>query len=272
MCAVRSWLLAALAACLILPMNGARAEPVRIGGTGMALAAMNLLAATPTANGQGRFDVLVLPSLGTAGGIKALVDREIDIAVIARPLKPEEQAKGIRAQACLVTPFVLATTHPRRQQLSLASLPRIYASDRPTWPDGTVIKIIMRSPSGSENPYITSIVPGLAEAFQIAYKQRGMPVGATDQENADLAQRAAGSLAITTLLQIRSERLKLNPIAIDGVMPSRANVASGAYPLKMPVCLVTAAEPRQDVARFIDHLRSAEGRALIESLDAAFID
>ena len=66
---------------------------VRIGGTGIALAALQEVGAGLTAAEPG-VQVEILPSMGTPGGIKALIAGAIDIAVAARALKPEEKAQG----------------------------------------------------------------------------------------------------------------------------------------------------------------------------------
>lgn len=246
-------------------------QPVRVGGSGMAFAAVELLAEKHAAVG-GSVGVKVLPSLGTPGGIKALVEREIDVAIVTSRLTPELEAKGFHEGVCFMTPLVFATSHPQPQNLSMAQLSQIYSDPRPVWPDGMPIKVILRSRVGSTYPYLTRIVPGLKEAFDIAYKRPGIPVGATDQENVEIAQRAAGSLAIATLMQIRGEQLKLATVAIDGIVPNVRNIATGAYPFSMRVCLITVVEPSVEIARLIAYARSADGRALIENLGAEVVE
>ena len=67
------------------PANAA--ETIKIGGTGSALGDMTRLAeAYMRANPDTK--VVVLPSLGSAGGIKALRAGAIDIALTTDPLQP----------------------------------------------------------------------------------------------------------------------------------------------------------------------------------------
>jgi hypothetical protein len=71
----------------------------RIGGTGMALKAMRLLGndfSAIVANSY--FDIL--PSLGTSGGIRALTEGAIDVALAAREPTPQESAMGVEKSAC----------------------------------------------------------------------------------------------------------------------------------------------------------------------------
>jgi phosphate transport system substrate-binding protein len=244
-----------------------QAETIRIGGTGIGLAAMrrvgeSLIAKDPSVR------VDVLPSLGTPGGIRALIEREIDIAISARPLRSEERVKGVGEAACLTTALVFASSHPSPSDITRAELPNLYSEPAPTWPDGMPLKVILRSRAGSENPYLMDAVPGMAAAFDKAYRRPGMPIGVTDQENAELAARTVGSFAIMTLLQIRAERLDVRPLRLDGVAPTSETVANKTYPFPLRVCALLPANPSPAATRFIEHLKSSSGQALLRSFDA----
>jgi phosphate transport system substrate-binding protein len=243
----------------------------RIGGTGMALAALQQIGAGLTgADPSVRIDVM--PSMGTSGGIKALLERAVEIAVVARPLNGEERAKGLREAACMTTAVVFASPHRFATGLTKAQLPGLYADPSPKWPDGTPLKVILRSRAGSENPYLAAEVPDMAVALDKAYKRHGMPVGSTDQENAKLALQISGSLAIMTLLQIRAERLDLKVLPFDGVAPSAETIANKTYPLPIRVCIVLPADPAPAAMQFVRYFRSAAGKAIVESLGAASSD
>lgn len=261
---------ASIVASVLLPVASS-AETLRIGGTGMALAAMRSIGDSLTAADPG-LRVEVLPSLGTPGGIRALLARDIDIAIAGRPLTPDERAKGVAEAACLTTALVFASSHGAASGITKASLPGLYADPMPSWPDGTPLKVILRSRAGSENPYLIEVVPGMAAALDAAYKRRGMPVGATDQENADLATRTAGSFAVMTLLQIHAERLGLRPLSFDGIAPNADTLASKTYPLPLRVCLVLPAAPSPAAARFVAHVNAPAGTAALRSLGAVAAD
>lgn len=242
---------------------GARAEePIRIGGTGIGLALSKDLGAALRA-ADPAFAAEVLPSLGTPGGLKALNAGAVDVAIAARPLKPEETAGGAREAACLTTALTLATSRPAAPGIDLSDLPKIYANPDPRWPDGQPLKIILRSPAGSENPYLVRLIPGMAAALASAFERPGIPVGATDQENATTATRTEGSLAIITLLQIMSEKLALTPLAINGVKPTPASLADRSYPMPMRVCFVVPAKAKAGTDKFIAFVRSQAGQEII---------
>jgi phosphate transport system substrate-binding protein len=251
----------------VAPVGAAADAPLRIGGTGMALAAMrqigdSLRTAAPDIR------VEVMPSLGTPGGLRALAARAIDIAVTGRTLTAEERNGGLVEAGCATTPLVFASSHPAPGGIRLADLPTLYAHPSPTWPDGVPLKVILRSRAGSENGYLVALLPAMAAALEQAYKRSGVPVATTDQENAEIAVRTAGSFAVMTLLQIRAERLDLRPVALDGVAPALATVADKTYPMSARICLVLPAAPKPSAAAFVAHVRSEAGRALIASLGA----
>jgi phosphate transport system substrate-binding protein len=239
-------------------------------GTGMGLRAMERLG-EQLAGTKGGILVKILPSLGTTGGINALLDGAIDIALAARPIKPAEQQKGLRQAVCLTTALVFATSkvasYGVAEEMSSARLPAVYTDPQPLWPDRTPMRIVLRSQAGSEVPYLIDKIPAMAAAFGHAYKRGSLPVGMTDKENVELALKIKDSLAITTLLQIRAENIALRPLRFDGVDPTAASLADGRYPLPLQMCLLVAETPAPATARFIAHLQTPSGATLLRSFD-----
>ena len=97
------------------------ADTLRVGGTGAASAMLPLIFAA-----YGRDQVDVIPSLGTSGGLRALADGVLDIAVSGRPLKSEESARGLTQAAAIRTPFVLVTSLPQPNGLKSAEIADLY--------------------------------------------------------------------------------------------------------------------------------------------------
>jgi phosphate transport system substrate-binding protein len=261
--------LAATALMLSAAVQPALAEQntVRIGGTGIALAAMREVA-TSLGRIEPGIRVDVLPSMGTPGGIKALAEGAIDIALVARPLKADEKAKGMAEAACMTTALIFASSHKAATGITRAQLPALYADASPKWPDGTPLNVILRSRSGSENSYLAAAIPAMGPALEAAFKRPGLPVASTDQDNARLAGQISGSLAMLTLVQSRAEQLDLVTLPFDGVTATAETIANKTYPFPIRICLAVANESTPAVARFIAHLRAPAGKALIESLGA----
>ena len=113
--------LAGFACMALLAATGSRAETVRLGGTGSGLGVARLLGQAYAKTLPG-FELHVVPSLGSAGGIKAVAQGATQIAVISRPLKAEEAAAGLRAFEIGRTAFVLATTKDATELNTLSPL------------------------------------------------------------------------------------------------------------------------------------------------------
>jgi len=237
-------------------------DAVRVGGTGIGLKLAAIIGEALHGADAGVVTT-VFPSMGTPGGIKALNAGAIDVAVAARPLKDAEKTTGIREAACLTTALAFVTSRHEAPGITLETLPEIYADAEPRWPDGQPLKIILRSPAGSENPYLVRLVPGMEAALAAAFRRPGIPVGATDQENTALAMQIEGSFAIATLLQIRSERLNLTPLAVNGVEPGPKTLADGSYPMPIRVCFLLPGKPTGGAVTFIDYMRSPAGQEIL---------
>jgi hypothetical protein len=104
---------------------------------------------------------------------------------------------------------------------------------------------------------------GVAERAAACSALRG--AATTRREEGDLAalrswarQAPAGNIAVVTLPELRSLGGEVLPLPFDGVLPTIGNVASGAYPLAMPLHLV------------IVRPAGAEGPGLEAARDAAF--
>jgi len=259
---------AALAAALVFcPLASGIAETVRVGGTGAGLAALRLIG-EQVATVHPDIQTTVLPSLGTQGGLRALNEGAIQIAIALRALTADETAGGLKAAACATTALAFVSSRAQPPGLTRAQIPDLYANPAPRWPDGAALRIILRSRDGSENPFLVKAISGMDRAFVAAYQHPGMPVGASDQENAELAQRTEGSLAVMTLLQLRTEKLKLSPAALDGIMPGPDTLADGRYPMPIQLCLILPANPAPGASRFIAYVRSPAGQTLLRGFGA----
>jgi phosphate transport system substrate-binding protein len=210
------------------PLGGATAaEALRLGGTGSAVGMLKQVGAEFTAATGVQVDVVA--SLGSSGAIRALTDGVLDIAVPARPLKTDETAADLRQVAVLRTAYVIATSHVDATGMKSADLAKIVAAEKPTWADGTPIRIILRPRSDTDTALLGELFPGMTDAIESARRRAEVPTAATDQDNAALADRTPGSLIGTTMTQIKTEHRNLHAVPLDGVEPTLANFESGAY-------------------------------------------
>jgi phosphate transport system substrate-binding protein len=238
----------------------ANAESISLGGTGAATELLRRLG-SEFASRSG-VEVKIVPSLGSSGGIRAVADGALDIAVSARPLKPEESTKGLKVALTLRTPFVFATSLQNPPGMTVAEIVKAFSSEKPVWPDGTAIRIILRPKSEADVTLMGNLFPGLAEAIELARRRLEIAVAATDQDNADLAERTPGSLIGTSYLQVMLEKRALRLITIDGAEPTLENFERGIYPYGKTLDFIVSAQTKPAVKDFLDFVRSPEGNRL----------
>lgn len=253
-----------LATLLSLAALSAAAAPIRVGGTGSALGTMRLLG-DAFAKDDSKLRLQVVPNLGSSGGLRALQKGAIDIAVISRPLKPEELAAGLTAYEYGRSPFVLVTNKTDARDLSRDALADMLSGRTSRWPDGTPVRPVLRPASDGDSDLLAAFSPKIAEALAQARAREGLVVASTDQDAADEAERLPGSLAANTLALVLSEKRTLNVLALDGVTPSVKALVQGQYPHFKSLYLVTRPDARVPVNRFIAFVKSAQGRALLEA-------
>ncbi len=260
-----------IAAVSLAQTTPACAGKIIAGGTGMSLALMSEVGSTLNSE-HPEISLKVLPSMGSGGGIKALLDGVLDISFSARRLK-EKEAESLQEVFCFVTALAFATNPSHVSNINLNELTKLYSDPSPTWPDGTRLKIILRPSSGSELPYLAEKVLGFAEAVATARKRSGIPIGMTDHMNAEIAEHMDGALAIITLLQIRAEKRKLFPVSLNGIEPSVETLRSGRYPFPIKVCVIAKkGKLPADIEILLNHLKHPTTISLIESLGAVPVE
>lgn len=257
--------LACITLGFVLASGSALAEEIRISGTGGLLAVVQKLAETYR-GGDPDVTVRMVPSLGSSGAIKAIQGGALEIAIIARPLKDDEKASGLRSLEFARSPFVFVT-HPSTGMTSVGIREvGAYLSDpQKYWPDGRPVRPILRPESDSDTVLLRAISAEMNDAITATRARKGLVTAATDQDSADAIERVPGSLGAITLALVLAEQRKVKVLALDGVSPSLAALSSGRYRLSKTFYLVTGPQPARGTVAFIDHLRSpAAAKAILQ--------
>ena len=247
-------------------------QPLRVGGTGSAVAAMTRLGAAAAAQDLA-LRVRVLPSLGSTGAIQAVADGVIDLGMIGRPLRDGERALGVVERVVARTPFVFAVG-PQVSAASITTedLVAYYRGTRITWPDGQRVRPVLRPDHDADTEILRAIAPEVSAAMVAASHRAGMILAVTNTECNEILARSPGSVGPTTLLQLRSEAHPLRPLVWNGSTPTLENLAAGRYPLEKTIRLVFRAHPTEPVRRFLAFLASPAGRDLLRDLGALPLD
>ena len=241
----------------------AHADTIRLGGTGGALGAMKLLAEEFKKSRPGD-TVIILPSMGSGGGIKALLSGALDIGLSSRPLTDAEQGRGAVGREYARTPLVIAVAKKNGASgLTLQQVAEIYAGKTRTWPDGTPVRLVMRPAAEFDTMMLKSMSPDMDRAVAHALSRKGMITAVTDQDSADAIEKIPGALGTTTLAQIISEKRALKKLSLNGVDPAPKTIADGTYPFFKTFYLITWPDPTPLTRQFITFILSARGREIL---------
>jgi phosphate transport system substrate-binding protein len=246
----------------LLGSQTAFAESVRIGGSGAALPTMRILGDAFKRTAP-EFTLVMVPDLGTGGGLKALARDKIDVALSSRALTKEEEADGLISMEYGKTPFVLATSKKDAGGLTLAKIAEIYAGKTLNWPDGTPIRLVIRPVNDLDTPFLAAFSPAIKEAVALSHARPGLITSITDGSTMDDIQRLQGGLGTSALAPMLAEKRPLYALPIDGVAPTVKNLADGTYKYFKPFYVVTRGRPSAPVTRFFEFLRSAEGSQVL---------
>jgi len=203
--------------------------------------------------------------LGSSGAIKALTAGAIDIAAVSRALKPEEIAQGIKLKSFGKTPLAIVTEKKvPLKTISTGELENIYSGKTINWPNGEAIRVILRPKEDADTKILASFSPGMAQAISKARQRRGVMIAVTDPESNEAVSRTIGGIGTSGLTNVIVEKIPLNVLALNGVPPSRQNLASAIYPLSKDISFVTTGKLSDTAADFLEFIYSKRGKALAE--------
>jgi phosphate transport system substrate-binding protein len=250
-----------------LALSAAQAQPAdRLtvdGSTGV----MPLVAALARAYEQRRPGAAVVmgTGLGTKARLVALTGGKIDIALASHGLAAEDLARqGLAAReiARIAVVFGVHASVPIAG-LSAQQICDIYAGSVRDWravsgPDLTIAPLA-RPDSEVDSEVIRDKI-GCLKDLRFAGTVKLMP------RSGDMAKALAatpGAIGVTTMTVVEQSRGQIRALLLDARPPTAENVKTGAYDLARASYLVTKAPPSPSVARFLEFVFSAEGRAII---------
>ena len=239
-------------------------ETIRVSGTGAAIGGMKLLGEAFGKKHPG-VKVNVYPSIGSTGGINALGDGKLDIAVSARRVRDEEKAPGIVEKPYAKSPVIFAASSSNPTDgLRLSEIQDIYAGRKTTWPDGKRIFLVLRPATDAFTRILEKLSPGMKDAVESSKRRPGMFTGITDQDAADQIERTPGSFGVTSYSLVASEKRDIKPLAVDGTSPVGKYGANEKYPFMMTLYLVFVKErATAAIENFIEYIDSKEGENIL---------
>jgi phosphate transport system substrate-binding protein len=122
---------------------------------------------------------------------------------------------------------------------------------------------MLRPVDESDTLVLGELFPGMSEAIKHVRTRSDLSIAATDQDNADMAEKTKGSLVGATLTQMTSEKRNLRFVAIDGVAPSLENYGNGSYPYAKTLYLVVPAKVSPEAKAFLSFIATPAGESLL---------
>lgn len=236
---------------------------IKIGGTGCALGTMRQLADQYEKSHPGT-KIRILPSLGSAAGINAVLGGGIDLALASRHLSDAERKQGALETEYAMSPFVFITNaKTNKKDITLRELEEIYRNPAASWPDGSRIRLILRPEKDIDTKMIRNLSPGMEQAVKSAQARPGMIVAITDQESTDAVSRTPGAIGAATLNEIISENRPVNVLSFNGLKPSVKSISDNSYPLAKTFYLVTTPKTSKETLQFSEFVRSPAARSIL---------
>lgn len=246
--------------CTALP---ARADTIKVGGTGSGIGVIKLLAEAYRVR-HPETQIIVVPALGSSGGIRAVAAGVLDLGLSGRPLTPTERGQRLVEQEIARTPLVLATMHAH-PGFTLSEVVQIYRGTLQTWPDGSPLRLILRPQTDTESTILRLISPEMDRAVTVAHARPGVHIAIVDQDSADAIERIPGAFGTSSLALILSEQRKMKALRVNGVMPSVATLADGSYPCYKALTLITGRNPSEPVKGFVEFILSRQGARMLSN-------
>ena len=257
-----AWL-AMLSLALWTATAAAAAESVTLGGAGAGLSTMRALAAE-FAKVAPDVAVVILPSMGSSGGMKALSAKVIDMAVVTRPASPEETARGLVAVEYGRTPFVFVSSKDGVKGFDrVAQAAEIISGRQHSWPDGSPIRVVMQNKRDGNTRQLEAISPAMKEAVHAAFAKPGVIVASYGEAAAETIERTPGGFGTSNMALVLTGHRHLNMLSIQGVAPSPKTIADGSYPYVKAMFVAHRAAVKPATRRFIGFIFSAKGRQLL---------
>lgn len=256
-------ILAALMAGVGIPSTASAETVLKTGGSGFGLGVMEILAEAYKKSHPG-VRIIIVPSLGSSGGIKALLNGSLDFAVSGRPLKEDEKSRGGNAMELARTPFVfIVNGKVNKHDITTRELENIYSGRMAAWPGGALLRLVLRPKTESDTAIIKGISPAMEQALESAQAREGMIMAITDQDSASAVDRVAGALGGGALTQVLTEKRPVRILSLNGVRPSIKGIRDGSYPLAKTLYLVTSQKTPEAARQFIAFIGSKTGREIL---------
>lgn len=241
-----------------------RSGPLLLAGSGSNLPLTRRLVEGWMVAGGG--EAQVLASIGSGGGLQALSDGLIDIALVSRPLREDERS------AVDEVPYaragIVVATRLELGDMDLRTLRAIYAGTRTETPGGQRIVPILREEGDSTFAALSARDAEFGAAIRDAQREERFRSVFTDQSMEHVLSTVHGALGLLDQGFLEAQATDVRSVPF-GPVPTPAVLARGEYPYTKDLLLALPRSPRASAIAFVDFVRGPVGRRIIQ--DAAYM-
>jgi phosphate transport system substrate-binding protein len=198
---------------------------------------------------------------GSSVGVTSAGQRSVDVGMSSRELKEGERAQYPDLRAVTIAlDGIAVVVHPstRVANLTTAQLRGVFAGQVADWQTlggaaGSVFPVSREEGSGTRSAF-EDMVMGKE---RITGRAIFMPSNGSIRTTVGHTPGAIGYLSFGYVDET------VRAVAADGVAPTEANAASGAYPVVRPLILLTNGQPPPRVQAWLDFILGADGQRLV---------
>lgn len=210
---------------------------------------------------------------GSGAGVKAALEGTSDFGMLAREIKDEENEKlgdksdftlGIDALTISVNPK--NPLHEIKDNLSSEEIEKIFSGEYKYWDevDSSLehreIVVVIRDLGGGAHSVFQKSIMGDTEVREDAIQAPSMgALVAKVIENED-------AIGYASFGMVNQNEGKLIPLKVDGVEPTKENIANGSYKVSRPLIVVKKGELTKEQKVFMDFVTSEKGSSIIEEM------
>lgn len=237
--------------------RGFGGQKIVVAGTGDCQEMLRVMAHRLT-DKLGEGEIVIPESVGSGGGIKALLKGEANLARVARTLKRSEKEQGLVYRSLGMAPvvFVVHEDVTGIDNITTEQIVGIYSGRITNWSelggaDGKIYPVTRESGDASLT-VLQENIQGFADIKTV--------VTATfysTPQAFDAISSHSGTIGFIAMPVVTGSRLKI--LKVDGVYPSEANILNGSYKFCIPLGLVYKGEAQGLTKGFLDFALSEDG-------------
>ena len=210
---------------------------------------------------------------GSGAGVKAVLEGTSDFGMLAREIKDEEVEKigdmsaftlGIDALTISVNPE--NPIHEIKDDLSSEEVKKIFSGEYKYWDevDSSLehkeIVVVIRDLGGGAHEVFQKSIMGETQVREDAIQSPSMgALVAKVIENKN-------AIGYASFGMVNQNEGKLIPLKVDGVEPTKENIANGSYKVSRPLIVVKKGELTKEQQAFMDVVISEKGSEIIEKM------